>query len=492
MADSTPIVEKKEPSTLSQSLNTDMKPFPIKMSTKGGQEYVNQEAQLSQKEATSRGELEKAKAELQTNLLGAEAQSAKQYAEKTRNLQQEAENKELEYPRPEFHPTKENAQSLGGLFSMVATFGLLLGNSGKLASQNALGAMTGMLKGWQDGRKDLYERELKEFDKEYKRINDIRTDIQNHLQKAMQLAAIDKDASLKERQYAVSLTGQSSVLGYQIQNMQDQAALKTLDSGKKIDMEYQKMQQSAAQHAESMKLQRDRLDYEKQKLAQGGGKGQGLNQRFAFNITEAARQAGADLINITQMPKGTVLGTFADMTGLGGNTLTSALRNTFTRKITPDEQRTFQQLVSGFENNMSRALGGGYANSGAKAAVEAYKQQVARAGDSPIAMATFLARSKQELQILNDAFKDHPGANEGEINQLNTMLKELNTRIPFNVSDINKAIGKGREEISSSTQKMILPKAPTLQEFLVEAKKANPNASDQDLTNYYNNKYGGQ
>jgi hypothetical protein len=222
------------------------------------------------------------------------------------------------------------------------------------------------------------------------------------------------------------------------------------------------------------------------------GKGGGLNARFAFNISEAAQQAGQDLLNITQMPKGTVLGTFSDMTGLGGDSMSKALRNTFTRKITSQEARQFQILVSGFENNMSRALGGGYANSGAKGAVEAYKQQVARAGDEPMAMATFLARSKQELEILNRQFKTHPGANEGEITQLDEMMAQINKSVPFSVQDVLKATGKGRDTVSTGTQQMMLPKVPSLQEFLIEAKKSNPNASEADLTNYYNNKYVGQ
>jgi len=32
---------------------------------------------------------------------------------------------------------------------------------------------------------------------------------------------------------------------------------------------------------------------------------------------------------------------------------------------------------------------------------------------------------------------------------------------------------------------------PTLQEFLEKAKSANPDASEADLTDYYNKKYGG-
>jgi hypothetical protein len=196
MADPTTVVEKKEPSTLSKSLKTDLPSMPVIGQTKEGQEFAKTSQAYGDKAAEAAGEVKRAEIEQQGRMYGAQAQASKQFGEQTRGLYQEAENKELEYPRPEFHPTKENAESLGQLFSLVATMGIMVGGGGKLASQNALGAMSGMLKGWQQGRKDLYERELKEFDKEYKRINDIRTDIQNRLQKSLQLASTDKETSL--------------------------------------------------------------------------------------------------------------------------------------------------------------------------------------------------------------------------------------------------------------------------------------------------------
>ena len=161
MAD-TNITEKKEPSTLSSSLGIDINSMP-KFKNKEAQESFTRNVDIGRKVSEADTNLKKAELEQKTNLLGSEAKVLKDFAQTSREDVQQAENKELEYPRPEFHPTKENAESLGQLFSMVATFGLLVGNSGKLASQNALGAMTGMLKGWQTGRKDLYERELKEF-----------------------------------------------------------------------------------------------------------------------------------------------------------------------------------------------------------------------------------------------------------------------------------------------------------------------------------------
>ena len=132
MADEKQVVEKKEPSTLSSSLGIDLNSMP-KFKNKEAQESVSRNIDVGTKVSQSEADLKKAELEQKTNLLGAESKVLKDYAQKSREDVEQIESKELEYPRKEFHPTKENAESLGQLFSMVATFGLLVGNSGKLA-----------------------------------------------------------------------------------------------------------------------------------------------------------------------------------------------------------------------------------------------------------------------------------------------------------------------------------------------------------------------
>ena len=280
MADPTPIVEKKDSSTLNKSLNTKLQNLPVIGQTKEGQQFSKTAQAYGDRAAEATGEVERHKIEQQSRLLGAQAGVQKDYAQVQRGLYTEAENKELEYPRPEFHPTKENAESLGQLFSMVATMGIMLGGGGKMASQNALGAMTGMLKGWQQGRKDLYERELKEFDKEYKRISDIRTDIQNRLQKSLQLASTDKEAASLEAQQAAAIAGGDSMVKALVNQGKTQQALELIKQASTIDQQVIQRQQSAAQHAQSMAMQQQRLNFEKQKYTDTQNAPKPLEQYF--------------------------------------------------------------------------------------------------------------------------------------------------------------------------------------------------------------------
>jgi hypothetical protein len=78
-------------------------------------------------------------------------------------------------------------------------------------------------------------------------------------------------------------------------------------------------------------------------------------------------------------------------------------------------------------------------------------------------------------------------------------MKQQMQEIAEGVSSRDPAItGRGLVELGQDIKKRgtLLfdqePKTPTLQEFLSKAREANPNSSDEDLTNYYNKKYVGK
>ena len=276
--------------TLSASLGTDMSLIPYMGSSKEAKAYSEKAVPLLKQQVEGEAELKKEEMLQQGRGFEAKAKAERGYQNIAKDLNKEAENKELEYPRPEFHPTKENAQSLGELFSLVATMGVMLGGGGKMAAQGALDSMTGMLKGWQSGRKDLYEKELKEFDKEYKRVQDIRTDIQNKLQKGMQLASIDKEASYSELQQAAALSGASSIVQSYIKAGQPKMALDLMNKAISIDKDVKDRQQRASE-AQSRLLQQERHHQETmasqkaKSLLKSGDQALFINEQTGANLS---------------------------------------------------------------------------------------------------------------------------------------------------------------------------------------------------------------
>jgi hypothetical protein len=187
----------------------------------------------------------------------------------------------------------------------------------------------------------------------------------------------------------------------------------------------------------------------------GAGRNSAVNDRLAWTIQESSIQTGADLVNIARLPFGAELSALSGLSGKTGTGFTSSLANATARKLDTNEQRVFQQRVAGFEANISRAMGGGYAASSTKQIMDQYKEQVAREGDDPIIMASFLSRSKQELTLLNKAFKAHPGANAAEIKNMDAMIKELDSVITWSNNDIDAALNAtGRPTLSQIGAKL--------------------------------------
>jgi len=209
------------------------------------QEYLKNESRLLQQKTQADVDTARTKMEMDAATLGSKATVERQLAADIRSDIDANQKKKDEYPRPEFHPTKENLASMGALFSLVSTLGMLVGASGKMGANNAMNAMTGMLKGWQTGRKDLYEKEVKEFDKEYKRVTDLRNEIEKQLEKAIQLRSIDKEASNASLQQAIVLAGSTSVLGNMLNTGKITKGLELLKSGLTVDFKVKEFQQKA-------------------------------------------------------------------------------------------------------------------------------------------------------------------------------------------------------------------------------------------------------
>jgi len=120
--------------------------------------------------------------------------------------------------------------------------------------------MTGMLKGWQSGRKDLYERQLKEYDKETKRIDSERTALTNKLSRLSQLRLTDKEAAYAlQEEIATQFPG---VIAATVRNQSIDVVFQLVNS-------LQKQATSREEKEESLRLRRDIASMK----SAGGGEG---------------------------------------------------------------------------------------------------------------------------------------------------------------------------------------------------------------------------
>jgi len=108
-----------------------------------------------------------------------------------------------EYARPdydtmvaEFRPTKTQGSDIMGLFAMVSAVAFMSGGKGRYAGEAAMKNAGSMLEGWNKGREDLFKRELQEFDKNLKTVDQHNKASEAKLKKAIELFSVDRDSAM--------------------------------------------------------------------------------------------------------------------------------------------------------------------------------------------------------------------------------------------------------------------------------------------------------
>jgi hypothetical protein len=121
---------------------------------------------------------------------GASAAKERAMAQRVGEIRSQYEP-ELQKPAPEFAPSKETVANLGSLGGMLMVLGAMSGSKGMLGATGAMNAMAGMLKGYQDGRKELFDREKATFEQNMKVWQANRQVIKETFDRAIKYAPYD-------------------------------------------------------------------------------------------------------------------------------------------------------------------------------------------------------------------------------------------------------------------------------------------------------------
>jgi len=91
---------------------------------------------------------------------------AEQYKGLYDTYQQKLQKTEI----PEFKPSQENLMTLSAMAGLIAVVGNVIGKTGGMSGLSAINSMTNMMKGYQQGKKDLFDREKTQFDKDMAKL----------------------------------------------------------------------------------------------------------------------------------------------------------------------------------------------------------------------------------------------------------------------------------------------------------------------------------
>jgi len=173
--------------------------------------FIAQKGKVQKAISEAEGEEAKAKQAQAETLAGGKAKVQEEYGTAEKQAMDTYKERTEAEPIPAFVPTKDNAQDLATLFSAINVIGMLLGGGGRTNAVNALAAMDGMAKGYQQGRTDLYRKERDTFEKNYRAMLQKHAEFRKDMEDAIKLAATNKEAGMAKAELAAAKAGSSIV-----------------------------------------------------------------------------------------------------------------------------------------------------------------------------------------------------------------------------------------------------------------------------------------
>jgi len=344
------------------------------------------------------------------------------------------------YAPPTFQPSQEDLTTYAQLGSSIVTLGMMLGGGGKVPAKAALASMTGMLNGWRTGRKELYERESKNFEKESQRLTAVRKSIQDDMNQAMSLYPTRRKDAIALIESARYKAGSESVLGAMLYKGNYDGAMKLLESASKLDA----VRLASEQKIEAEKLKANAADRrqretmaQRERLAKTKGAGKGLSQQqqgFEDMVSISINEAAAQVENLATMKFATTgfwqgrntKGLFDAPLGVLANTLT-----------TEDVQR-YNAVIGVLGREAAKVFAGGRIITD-KAADQMSDQFKIKGGDKPFTVLEKMANIRQFFEraiTVKQARQDvSPGMKEIYLNALTSFAEA----IPITNKEVNEA-----------------------------------------------------
>ena len=391
-------------------------------------------------------------------LADAKADIATQEREAAQRVEKNLDVVREKFPYKEFHPTKDNIESISTLFGLIGVIGAALGGAGKMSAVTSLNAMGGMMKGWQMGRADLWKKEKDEFDKGMLRVKAILEDAYKDADRAVKTLAYNRsEAEALAAQSAAKLGGQ---VGKQILAKQGIERYFTFLDGVKKDLteaerrafEEKKFNAEQAYRAKQLALREQEIAAKANSPTKQGQNALTFASRVYGNIENATN----DLVNLTNLPAVAQSPIFAGMIGVDRDTVLRNITAFAARKVSSADERAFEQIANSLDAALARLEAQGLATGATKGAIASFGALKPREGDDAINMAIYLARVKQEIETGIIVHNEMPGATPGQKQNNVSNIERINKIVPFNVDDTLNILKANRKPLGKKMEQLVM------------------------------------
>jgi hypothetical protein len=399
----------------------------------------------------------KKKAELEVARADRESRTARDLSQKY-----ESQYKDI----PEFKATPESKAELVGLFGLIGAIGAFGGGKSYGSALGAMNAMGGMLKGYREGRKDLFEREKAEFDKNMQSIKAHNDQITAAFNRAKELAKSNLPAaerklftdlkSLEADALATNLykkglmeTDKMRIEVMNRANTQTEQALKTVASIDKT-LGTGAKRTFVTVNNEQKYLTDEEIVAEQNKgnkVAPAAKSGRSyLATQFEDMTTIAVNEAALNIATLVNAPFATT-GFFQ---GRNTGNLTDAPIGVLANKLTSQSVQQYNTMMGNIGTYITKILyGGRVVPAGVqKSFTDRYS---IREGDKPFTVLTKLADLRQTFDRAIEV-KMKSSMTTDEMKEIYKEAKdEIESAIPFTMNDVNRV---QQETASAKGQKL--------------------------------------
>jgi len=389
----------------------------------------------------AQAKLQKAQSDVELSVLESKAAEAQNNATKQREIFDKQQSLKQEHPA--FVPDVNNLTNLGKLFSLITTLGVMSGGGGKLGAQNAMAAMTGMLKGYNEGNVAEFNRQKAIYDENFRAIEAHNADIEKDIRELMRLQQTDSEAAAIQREMIIRKNGSQSIVSAQLEAGKTGAAFETAQAQLKM-AEAARAQVSAAEiaaekNAATLRAAQIRASAEVEAAKQrAAGTGSGATKDaygFGDIVAVASNEAAASIQNIVMMPANVTTGWFGQ--GQPIQNLFLSPLNGMVNSLTDESVQRYNAEINNIGKFIAQIQKGGRSVTNADIQNSAKAFAIAE-NDKPLTVLTKLAQARQALERAIDVKIKSEKTTDALKEIYRRNKQEITQAIPFTVADVNR------------------------------------------------------
>jgi len=389
---------------------------------------------LYTKQAEAEGDVERAKLKQQQSLFQGKAKAERDYSTGLRQQYGAAEPTLTSAP-PKLNVTKDTQEGLTGLAALMTVGGMIIGSKGMTSGVNAMNAMTGVLKGYQEGNKERIAFETQKYEKEMENWKTTLQQTRDSLARYEKLASSDLNAATAQAAADASAKGQD-VISAQIKSngisytRQMVEKLMTQNTNTKTQWATINGQTGLYSPAEVRSAQEAGLPVGQVAKA-GGAARSAYAQQFEDQVAISVNEAAAQIQNMAKLP----FSTTGIMQGRNTKGFLDAPLGALGNALTPGSIQQYNNNIQGLGYELAKVLGGG------RVVPVTTQQQFAerfaiRSGDKPFTVLEKLANMRQTFERGIEVKALSPGTTP-ELKEIYARaLKDIREVIPFTTQDV--------------------------------------------------------